>query len=241
MWQLLDFFMCWSFGASAVFAIIGIVFTIYLAHKKESKFLWVPLGYFALMEALQAITYPYLGNCGSSANQLLTLLSYIHITFQPIFVNAFVLYFIPTRVRKKIIWPVLSIAVFFTFILILKLVPLAWAGSCMGGTAMCGEEICSYMGSWHLAWSIPFNGFGGLSMMTYYLIATLVLPLVYGSWKTTLGGIATGPIFTILLTNNPDEWPAIWCLFSVAIILIAIITPLRNWLHVKKWYFWDYP
>ncbi len=49
--------MCWSGEASAVLATIGVASTAYMAVKKEKKELWVPLGYFALMELLQAVTY----------------------------------------------------------------------------------------------------------------------------------------------------------------------------------------
>lgn len=233
--------MCWSFTASAFFALIGFAFAIYLARKKESKFLWIPLGYFALMEALQAVTYLYLGSCDASGNQLLTFLSYMHIVFQPIFINAFVLYFIPTKVRSKIILPVLTLATITTVLLIVKIYPFEWAGSCTQGTALCGKALCSYMGNWHLAWSLPFNDIGGFSIMTYYIIASFILPLIYGSWKTSLIGILTGPVLAFILTNNPNEWPAVWCLISIWIILCAIVTPLRDWLRVEKWYFWDYP
>ncbi len=232
--------MCWSLGASAIFAVIGLAFAVHLATRKESKLLWMPLGYFALMEGLQAVTYLYLGTCDSSGNQLLTFLSYMHVVFQPIFINAFILYFIPAKFRKKIILPVFAIAAITTFILLLKIYPFEWAGSCTPGTAMCGENLCSYMGNWHLAWSIPFNNLGGLSMLTYYMIASYVLPLVYGSWRASFVGLAwTGIAF--LLSNNPHEWPAIWCLMSVWIMIVAVYTPMRNWLHVEKWYFWNYP
>ncbi len=233
--------MCWSFGASAIFAVIGIACAVHLARKKESKLLWIPLAYFAIMEALQAITYFYLGSCSSSGNQLLTFLSYMHIAFQPIFINAFVLYFVPARVRKKIILPVLTLAALATILLIVKVYPFEWAGSCAEGTALCGKLLCSYMGNWHLAWSLPFNDIGGLSMMKYYLIAAFALPLIYGSWKTTIIGLLTGPVLASMLTSNPNEWPAVWCLISIWIILIAIVTPLRKWVRVEKWYFWNYP
>jgi hypothetical protein len=49
--------MCWSGEASATLATIGLTSTAYIAYKGEDKALWMPLGYFALMELLQAITY----------------------------------------------------------------------------------------------------------------------------------------------------------------------------------------
>jgi len=232
--------MCWSFAASAIFALIGFGFAAHLVYKKESNLLWIPLGYFAIMETLQAITYFYLGNCSSPENQLLTFLAYMHIAFQPILINALILYFIPARFRAKIIWPVLTIASVLTILMLIKIYPFSWAGSCVLGSELCGKILCSYPGNWHLAWSIPFNDLGA-NMMAYYIIAVFVLPLLYGSWKTTVYSIIIGPLIAFLLTNNPNEWPAIWCLMSIGIILGIAIPYIRRNLHVKRWYFWEYP
>jgi hypothetical protein len=49
--------MCWSGEASAVLATVGFSATVYLARKDERRELWMPLGYFASMELLQAATY----------------------------------------------------------------------------------------------------------------------------------------------------------------------------------------
>ena len=46
--------MCWSGEASAVLAVGGLATAAYIANKGESKELWIPLTYFALMELLQA-------------------------------------------------------------------------------------------------------------------------------------------------------------------------------------------
>ena len=47
--------MCWSGEASATLATIGLTSTAYVAWKGEKKALWIPLGYFSLMELLQLI------------------------------------------------------------------------------------------------------------------------------------------------------------------------------------------
>lgn len=232
--------MCWSFGASGIFAVIGLAAAVYLVYKKESKLLWVPLLYFALMEVLQAVTYFSVGNCLAPDNQVLTLLSYLHIAFQPIFINALVMYFIPAKARKRIFWPVITIAGFFTIMMLVKLYPFESIRMCAIGTTLCGETLCSFKGNWHLAWSIPLNGLG-LNMITYYYLGVFVLPLIYGSWKTTIYSIITGPLLAMALTNSPNEWPAIWCLLSIAIIALTIFPEIRNLFRVDKWYFWKYP
>ena len=44
--------MCWSGEASAALATAGFLSTGYAAYKKESRMLWLPLGYFSLMELI---------------------------------------------------------------------------------------------------------------------------------------------------------------------------------------------
>ena len=56
------------------------------------------------MEALQAAGYLVVNQCGLAANQVLTLLSVLHITFQPFFVNAFAMELIPAEVRAESPW-----------------------------------------------------------------------------------------------------------------------------------------
>ena len=94
--------MCWSGEASAVLAAAGISTAIYVARKGESKELWLPLSYFALMELLQAVTYVYIDRCDDPNNQLLTLFGYLHVAFQPFFANMVAMYFIPESVKQKI-------------------------------------------------------------------------------------------------------------------------------------------
>ncbi len=55
--------MCWSGEASTLLASAGLITTGYAAYKKESKELWIPLGYFSLMEVLQAFTYSVINQC----------------------------------------------------------------------------------------------------------------------------------------------------------------------------------
>ena len=48
-----------------------------------------------------------------------------------------------------------------------------------------------------------------------------------------------GPLAARILTDNLNEWPAVWCLLSIALFLIAIKSPLRQLLYVKSWWLWN--
>lgn len=241
--------MCWSGEASAVLASIGIGTTIYAAVKKQPRDLWVPLGYFSMMELLQAYTYIYINKCGEPANQLATFLGYLHIAFQPFFINAISMHFIPKEVRKKIEFPVYALCFFSTVFMLIQLYPFDWAGHCDPRRALCGPHLCSVSGNWHIAWEVPTNGIGNFLMgslignitlgyITYAGVAFL-LPLLYGSWRITIYQYFAGPFLSNMLTNNINEWPAVWCLLSIAILVIVVKTRFRKILYVKKWFLWS--
>ena len=89
--------MCWSFSASIIFTTIGLLASIYLIKKRDDKFLWIPLIYFSMMELLQVFAYLFLNQCDLPINQIITYLSYLHIVFQPFFINMVLMHFIPKR------------------------------------------------------------------------------------------------------------------------------------------------
>ncbi|MBU1974963.1 MAG: hypothetical protein KKG59_01015 [Nanoarchaeota archaeon] len=232
--------MCWSFAASIVFTTIGLLISIYLIWKKDDPHLWVSLIYFSLMELLQVFTYVYLNQCDLPINQMLTYIGYLHIAFQPFFMNMIMMHFIPTKVRAKISGYVYAICFISAILMLIRAYPFVWAESCKTGGMLCGAKLCSISGNWHLAWSIPQNNFGLIFNMVYPF-SVFVLPLIYGSWKINIYQIIIGPVLALLLTTNSNEFPAVWCLFSVAIFLVVLIPRLRKKMYVKKWYFWNYP
>ena len=62
-----------------------------------------------------------------------------------------------------------------------------------------------------------------------YALAIFVLPLFYGAWRFVIFHAIFGPVLVSLLTDDPNEMPAVWCLFSVAIV-VASLSP---WLWRK--------
>lgn len=240
--------MCWSGEASAVLATIGLAGTAYTAWKKESPLLWMPLGYFSLMELLQAYTYSVIGQCALPENQVATLLGYLHIAFQPFFANAISLYFIPKNIREKIQGWAYAFCFVCTIITLIQLYPFDWAGACDPTRPLCGKSICSVMGNWHIAWEIPTNGIGnyftrldwvGLrNGYVAYIVAAIILPFLYGSWRFTIYHVVMGPMLANFLTNNHNERPAVWCLLSIGLLLIVAKTPVRDIMFVKNWIFW---
>ncbi|MEM8833492.1 MAG: DUF5765 domain-containing protein [Pseudomonadota bacterium] len=208
------------------------------------------LAYFTSMEILQAYTYKVINQCGLPQNQIATLLGYLHIAFQPFFINAISLYFVPQIVRQKIQFPVYFLCFVSTIIMIIQVYPFDWAGICHPDRPLCGEMLCSVDGNWHIAWDVPANAMGNAfqemnlpsqgmaSGYPTYIFVGLLLPFLYGSWRFTIYHYVMGPFLASLTTDNINEWPAVWCLLSIGFLLIVIKTPIRNYLHVRRFFWW---
>lgn len=238
--------MCWSLGASVGMVALGCA-TTYLARRKGlPTALWVTLGFFTAMEALQAAGYLVINECDSFANRAITLASYLHIAFQPAFINAIALELVPAGVRRRIRFGVYAVCALCTAFMLLQLVPFEWAGTCRIGECMCSRQLCSRSGDWHIAWDVPYNGLGtwiedklGVNWgMPAYMFAVFVLPAAYGSWRFPLLNLLVGPVFGNLVTTDNNEVPAIWCLFSIAIITTAFFPPLLDYFRVNSWPLW---
>lgn len=229
--------MCWSGEASAALATLGFATTAYAIHKKESKLLWLALGYFTLMETLQAFTYSVINQCGLPSNQVATLLGYLHICFQPFFVNMVALYFIPKRVARKVAPFAYAICFAAAIMMLIKLYPFEWAIKCVPGERpMCGENICAFRGNWHIAWSLPINDM--YDKFSWYLLAAFITPMLYGSWRFTFYQLVFGPVLARLTTDNLNEWPAIWCLLSIDLLILIMNSRIRNLMYVHRWPGW---
>jgi hypothetical protein len=228
--------LCWNLEVSIAAATLGFAASGYAVYKREAPALWMPLGYFSVMEALQAYGYGVVNGCHLPANQLVTYFSYLHIVFQPFFINMLSLHFIPATVAGMIRpW---SYAVCFaaSIAMLTQLYPFEWAGSCVPGTALCSQRLCTVSGTWHIAWGLPINGllhFWG--PFPAYVLAGFIVPVLYGSWRITLFHLVTGPLFALVLTGNMNEWPAVWCLLSVGLLLLIVAPPIRRTLYVHRW------
>ena len=146
--------------------------------------------------------------------------------------------------RIRITPAVYAVCFIAALVMLLQLYPFAWAGHCDPATPLCGARLCSVHGNWHIAWEVPTNGLGNpfahnvFHGFPSYVIAGIWLPVLYGSWRMTLYHLMLGPWLASLTTNNVTEWPAVWCLLSIGLLTIALKTPVRGILHVRRWWLW---
>lgn len=234
--------MCFSLGITAVMTATGAASTLMTARRGDALAIPVTLGWFTLMEGLQLWGYSVLDTCGSPSNQIVTLLSVLHIAFQPLFINAFIMATVApvTSPGRRVL--VFALAGLASAVMLVQIYPIQGVDSCAPGSAMCAKVLCTRAGEWHLAWDVPLNGvLNGLDWppdthwgMPTYILGAFVLPICYGAWRFALFHALIGPILARQLTADPGEWPAIWCLFSIGIILTALAPPARRLLSAGR-------
>lgn len=238
--------MCWSASVSVAMVGVGAVATGVVAARGQPPAIWLTLGYFTVMEALQATGYAVVDQCGARSNQAITLLSYLHIVFQPFFINAFAMELVPGPVKSRLRRGVYLCCAASSAVMLAQLYPFEWAGSCRVGGALCGAELCLASGEWHIAWNIPYNGLllpltdtlGIPLSFPTYMLAAFLLPLAYGAWRLVIFHALAGPILASALTTNPNEVPAVWCLFSIGILLIGLSPLIRQHFETTTWWAW---
>jgi hypothetical protein len=235
--------MCWSETTTVAIIGIGAVATIVSVKRKQPKAISATIAYFTLMEALQLGGYAVIDQCDARSNQTITFLSYLHIVLQPFFINAFAMEFIPEPVKARIKKWVYSLCAVSAGVMLLQLIPFESLGACQIGEPLCGIGYCTVSGDWHLAWEIPHNGLFAPGSPVFgrfptYTLTVFLMPLLYGLWRFVVFHAVIGPILSDQLTTNPNEAPAIWCLFSVGILLIALVPPVQRFFQVHSWILW---
>jgi len=241
-----DNVMCWSITASILMVGAGSAATAVAAVRHQPAAITFALGYFTVMEALQAGGYLVVDQCGSHMNQSITLLSYLHIVFQPFVINAFAMELVPRPVQERVRRVAYLMCSISAVVMLMQLYPFTWAGICRSGDVLCGQALCLVSGEWHIAWNIPYNDLlvpfdrmlGTSFAFPTYVATVFALPLLYGAWRFVAIHLAAGPIFAGLLTSNPNEWPAVWCLFSIGILLMGLSPWIRGHFETRNWWLW---
>lgn len=210
--------------------LVGVAATGVAYGQRQPAGIWITLGYFTAMEALQLAGYAVLDQCGTPANRAVTLASVLHIALQPFLINAFAMALVPGGIPPRLRASVFGFCGLSAAVMLAQLAPVAAWGTCVPGTPLCGPEVCTVSGNWHIGWSIPYNGLlvpfeqmlGMSSGFPTYMAAAFLVPLLYGAWRFVVVTGLAGPVLAWTLTSDALEMPAVWCLFSIVILLIAL-------------------
>ena len=210
--------MCFSDKLSLLIGLIGLTSSIYLFNI--NKYASIGIGYFALMEVLQYFQYKYINECDNKYNKLLTYIGYLHICFQPLFVNIWLFAF-----TKKPNYTFIYLSLFAGFLLASRIFFVNDNEICdTHNEPLCGYKTCSFSGQKHIAWNIRLRAPGkhwftpsiGLHFFLW------VIPVISTfQYKPIIAMILTGPYISYLLTDNIHEQPAIWCYTAIGQMIIT--------------------
>jgi hypothetical protein len=239
--------MCFTYEISVCLSLYGCAISYYFYYHKSRLF--YTIGYFTLMEILQTAQYWVVADdinspqCNTFWNKLLTTVGFIHICYQPYFIN---LYY-------EIVYGDSITIPYFT---IVKRLCLA------GGTMLLsrhfqriafdesysnyldtewlnGDKLCTYKSQLHFAWSVP------MADVSYYVPSTnmhfflffVPLMVMYENKRLAYRSVfmfITGPLFASYMTNNLQEQASIWCFVSIFLFTKTFVGHLLGRYYSKQ-------
>jgi hypothetical protein len=210
--------MCFSANTSLLVGIFGLLSSVYF--YKQNRYASIGIGYFALMEILQFFQYGVINQCDNPTNQYLTDLGYLHICFQPLFVNLWLFAFTKT---PNLLFVYMSF--FAGLLLASRLLFVKDRELCdTKNEPICGPKTCSYSGEKHVAWNVRLRAPGKYwftPSIGLHFFMWVIPTLVTFQTKPLIALLLTGPYLGGLLTSNIHEQPAIWCYTSIAQMFVT--------------------
>jgi hypothetical protein len=181
-----------------------------------------------------------LDDCDSKINQILTVIGFLHICFQPYFTHTFSGAFVtnPAKVAQfkviKNLALVMGCMMFSRWILFsapehnLKCANTEW---------LRGDRACTFRGNYHLAWSMPLHAptyFMPSNNIHFFMMFAPYIALGREMWLHGFILFATGPLLSSIITPNLYEQASIWCFFSIGQVCLAVFM-LYTSLRKTKW------
>jgi len=239
--------MCFSMEMSAAFAAIGLFASWWIWSKTNNTALASGVFFFFTMEFLQVIQYFFIAPninspiCDTIINQVLTVLGFLHICLQPYFchvINCSLTKNEKYRDRYMVIKRLCLIGGGMLFARWLLSYVYDWKLDGLSTEWLRGEKLCTFRGSYHLAWSVPMADptyvIPGAAIHSFLMFAPFFA--LYEKKGMILQGVVlfvTGPYMAGLITPNLFEQASIWCFFSIAQIAIMLFaireTLIINW------------
>lgn len=251
--------MCFTKEMSGGFAGIGLLCAIWVYTKTSNLQLACGVFYFFLMEFLQYFQYLTIGDCENWWNQVLTLVGFAHICYQPYMTH--IINCALTRNPKKLQqWEVvLKLSLLGGTMLFMryfvsdlpgwrtqKFASIADTDNATGQSTnpdlltstewLRGESLCTINGKHHLAWSVPMSDvsyYTPSAQIHSFLMFAPFFCVTGGGWFQGLFLFLTGPFMAAYITENLLEQASIWCFFSISQIAIMLFA-IREML-LKDW------
>lgn len=205
--------MCFSETQSYINSALLVITSIYVYPKYR---LSIPLVFLALKDLIQGLSYRNIKM--NKSTQFLTSLSWIHICFQPLFVNIFMSNF---SQNKNNYWNMIFIMCFIFGIYavtILNEFDIQNDPDCIKKYKyddFCSKKTQSYIGKYHLGYKFSTDNINIFFLHIYLII--MFIPCLFTNSRFI--GISWGLFFGVILIffNNigEGEKAAIWCFNSI--------------------------
>jgi len=245
--------MCFSLEMSGAFSLLGLFCAFWVNYKTSNRELASGIFFFFVMEALQFLQYQFIADtlqspmCDNIINKVLTLLGFAHICLQPYFthvINAS-LTKNPKFLDRYVVIKRLCLiggGMLFARHLVAhwaEYSTLDYSKNAFASTEwLRGEKLCTYRGTYHLAWSVPMADptyvIPGAAIHSFLMFAPFFA--LYEKRGMVLQGtilFASGPYLAGWISPNLMEQASIWCFFSIAQISIMLFlireTLIANW------------
>jgi hypothetical protein len=181
------------------------------------------------MEALQFFQFYHINECGNPINYWLTVAGFVHICFQPFFTH--LMNFSVVRSKRKqnygtIIKRLAIIQGFYMFSRWIFVDTETYDTGCASMDWINGEEVCTYLGNYHLAWKLPLRNatyFWPTNNTHFFMMFAPFLAMGPMFWIPGAVLFGSGPYLASLISDNLHEQASIWCFFSIAQICLLVL------------------
>jgi hypothetical protein len=209
--------MCFSEKQSFINFIILIIGSIYVYPKYR---LTLFLIFLALKDLIQGFLYHYQNN--EKLENILTVLSWIHICFQPLFVNIFMSNF---SQNKNNYWNIIFIICFLYGIYTLTTLnefDIQNDPDCITKNKkndFCSKYTTSYIGKYHIAYK--FNRDNDILFFPIIYLILMFIPSLFTNSRMLgiIWGLFVGLIYIFFNKIGEGEKAAIWCFLSIIFYL----------------------
>lgn len=214
--------MCFNAPMSLSVGLLGIFAGIYF--YKKNKYIGIGIFYFGIMEILQFLQYQVIDKCESKMNKFLTTLGYIHICFQPLFINIWLMGFIDDPENYYVF---LYMSVCAGILLLSRIIWVKDHEICNTNIEpLCGPKTCSLSGQRHIVWNFRLRAPGKdwVTPSIGLIFFMWVIPtLVMFKKKPIMALILTSPYLGLLFTDNIHESASVWCFTAIFQFIIAYL------------------
>ena len=208
--------MCFSETQSFINAILLIIGSIFVYPKYRLSIILI---FLALKDLIQGFLYKYQQN--EKLENSLTVLSWIHICFQPLFVNIFMSNF---SQNKNNYWNIIFIISFLYGIYTLttlKEFDIQNDPDCNSNKKndFCSINTTSYIGKYHIAYK--FNRDNDILFFPIIYLLLMFIPSLFTNSRILgiIWGLFVGLIYIFFNNIGEGEKAAIWCFLSIIFFL----------------------